>query len=125
MKKNHKHLILNAYVNNPIIDEESCKKFLLDLTKIVEMDVLIDPVAKYCDIPGNEGVTGTIVITTSHMSIHVWPQEENSYIRMDIYSCKDFDEKKVVDFVDETMNVTAYGTMLIDRNDIVPVMIDA
>jgi S-adenosylmethionine/arginine decarboxylase-like enzyme len=125
MKKNHKHLILNAYVNNPINDEESCKKFLLDLTKIVEMDVLIDPVAKYCDIPGNEGVTGTIVITTSHMSIHVWPQEENSYIRMDIYSCKDFDEKKVVDFVDETMNVTAYGTMLIDRNDIVPVMIDA
>lgn len=125
MKKNHKHLILNAYVNNPINDEESCKKFLLDLTKIVEMDVLIDPVAKYCDIPGNEGVTGTIVITTSHMSIHVWPQEENSYIRMDIYSCKDFDEKKVIDFVDQVMSVTAYGTMLIDRNDIVPFRIDA
>lgn len=116
MDKNHKHLILNAVVNFPINDEKSCEKFLSDLVDIVDMEVLVPASARYCDIPGNEGVTGTIVITTSHMSIHIWPQKPNPHIRMDVYSCKDFNPQDVIDFVDKTMQIVECDHVLIDRN---------
>ncbi len=119
MEKNHKHLVLNAFVKNPINTAEECECWLAELANIVEMDILIPPVAKYCDIEGNEGVTGTIVITTSHMSVHIWPTEK-PYIRMDVYSCKDFCVDKVVKYLDDTMGVVEEGHILIDRNALKP-----
>lgn len=116
MEKNHKHLILNAVVKNPINDEVSCNNWLSELVKIVDMEILIPPHSKYCDIPGNEGVTGTVVITTSHMSIHIWPQLPNPYIRMDVYSCKDFSPEDVIKHVDNTMGIVDSDFILIDRN---------
>lgn len=121
MKKNHKHFICNAFVKNPINDEESCKKWLTDLVEVVDMEILMPATAKYCDIPGNEGVTGTIVITTSHMSIHIWPEKDNPYIRMDVYSCKDFNSKSIIDYVDKTMGLVKGSYVVIDRNkDVLP-----
>ncbi len=117
MEKNHKHLILNAVVKNPINDEVSCNEWLQKLVEIVNMEILIPPHSKYCDIPGNEGVTGTVVITTSHMSIHIWPQLPKPYIRMDVYSCKDFNAEQVVSFVDSTMVIVESDYLLIDRNE--------
>ena len=72
MEKNHKHMILNATVRNPIVSEESCRNWLKKLVEIIDMKILIEPVAKYCDTCGNEGVTGTVVIETSHSSIRNW-----------------------------------------------------
>jgi S-adenosylmethionine/arginine decarboxylase-like enzyme len=120
MKKNHKHLVLNAAVRNPITDEESCKRWLEKLVEIIDMKILIPPVAKFCDTEKNEGVTGTVVIETSHASIHVWHMEREPYIRMDVYSCKDFSLESVVEFVKETMDVIHGGYMIIDRNDSSP-----
>jgi S-adenosylmethionine/arginine decarboxylase-like enzyme len=60
------------------------------------------------------------VIETSHSSIHVWHKEAVPYIRMDVYSCKDFEVQKVIDFVRETMNVLSGGYILLDRNDVIP-----
>ena len=119
MEKNHKHFILNATVRNPINDEASCNKFLTDLVKIVDMEILVPASSKYCDIPGNEGVTGTIIITTSHMSIHIWPNEPQPYIRMDVYSCKDFDHHKIIEFVDNSMGIVHKGGCVIDRNSLI------
>ena len=120
MEKNHKHLVLNASVKSPIISEEECKNWLIKLVEIIDINILIPPVAKYCDTAGNEVVTGTVVIETSHSSIHVWHKEAVPYIRMDVYSCKDFEVQKVIDFVRETMNVLSGGYILLDRNDVIP-----
>ena len=123
MEKNHKHMILNATVRNPIVSEESCRNWLKKLVEIIDMKILIEPVAKYCDTCGNEGVTGTVVIETSHSSIHVWHKEEEPYIKMDVYSCKDFCPDAVVDFVKETMDIVHGGYMIIDRNGSLPELI--
>ena len=84
------------------------------------MKILIPPVAKYCETVGNEGTTGTVVIETSHSSIHIWHKEPVPYIKMDVYSCKDFEPNDVVDFVNETMDVVSGGYMIIDRNSDMP-----
>ncbi len=123
MEKFHKHLILNAVVKNPIMTEEDCNCWLAELVNVIDMDILIPPHSKYCDIEGNEGVTGTCVITTSHVSIHIWSNVEKPYIRMDVYSCKDFDVQKVMDYVNDTMGVEVEGHIVIDRNNIGPKLV--
>ena len=122
MEKNHKHMIINAHVRHPIVTAESCENWLRKLVEIIDMKILIEPVAKFCDTEGNEGVTGTVVIETSHASIHVWHKAERPYIRMDVYSCKDFSEESVVNFVRETMDVVSGGYLMVDRNKESPVL---
>jgi len=116
MQKNHKHLIINATVRNPIKCEDACKSWLTSLVRVIDMQVLILPVAKYCDTKGNEGVTGAIVIETSHASIHVWSSVEEPYVRMDVYSCKDFDPKNVIKHLSDAMDIIDFDYVIIDRN---------
>ena len=125
MIKNHKHMVLNASVRHPIIDENGCKNWLEKLVEIIDMKILIPPVAKYCDTFGNEGVTGTVVIETSHSSIHIWHKEQVPYIKMDVYSCKNFNPQDVIDFVNETMDLISGGYTIIDRNTDVPTIIQS
>jgi S-adenosylmethionine/arginine decarboxylase-like enzyme len=120
MAQFHKHLIVNAIVNNPIQTEEECNCWLAELVRVIDMDILIPPHSKYCDIEGNEGVTGTCVITTSHVSIHVWSKVEKPYIRMDVYSCKDFAVEEVLEYVDRTMGTVEEGHIVVDRNEMKP-----
>lgn len=47
-----------------------------------------------------EGVTGIVVLSTSHAAVHTWPHR--GYAVVDVYSCADFDAM-VVQRVLETM----------------------
>ena len=113
----HKHLIVNAKVKNPITNEQKCVEWFKKLVEVIDMKIFIPPVAKFCDTPGNEGVTGTVVIETSHASIHIWSNVPEPYLRMDVYSCKDFNADDVLKYLDESMHVTESDTMVIDRNE--------
>jgi len=35
--------------------------------------------------PGEGGVTGTVVLAESHLSVHTWP--EHGYVSLDVYVC--------------------------------------
>jgi S-adenosylmethionine/arginine decarboxylase-like enzyme len=113
-------MIFNAIVKNPIVTEDSCKVWLEKLVEIIDMKILIPPVAKLCETEGNEGVTGAVVIETSHSTIHIWHKVPDPYVKMDVYSCKDFDPQKVIDHVNETMGIVSGGYMLVDRNGVLP-----
>lgn len=41
------------------------------------------------------GVTGVVVLSTSHCAIHTWPLR--SYFVMDVYSCRDFEDTGIVE----------------------------
>lgn len=43
------------------------------------------------------GISGFVMIYESHISCHTWP--EKGYISMDVYSCKDFNEQQLLDFL--------------------------
>lgn len=112
MKKVHKHLLVTARVDSPTEDPKVVEKWLHDLVDIAGMKILIEPFAKYCDDAGNEGVTGAVVITTSHSSIHIW----SDYIQVDLYSCKEFDVDKILDHIKSAFNVVKYKWQVIDRD---------
>ena len=63
------------------------------------MNILHGPVAKYCDSPGNQGMTVFAVIETSHIVAHIWDEDTPAKLQLDVYSCKDFDINTVFEHI--------------------------
>lgn len=59
------------------------------------------------------GVTGVCVLSTSHCSIHTWPLRP--FFVMDVYSCRDFDDKAVEAFLTERLG--AYDLQITDVSE--------
>lgn len=111
----HQHLLVKGKINNPTKSTEVLDKWLIDLVHKVDMEVLAGPNSVYCDHPGNEGITGTIVLSTSHASIHIWDSVTPGDFQFDIYSCKPFLSKTVLEHLNE-FGLVEYNLLMIDRN---------
>lgn len=76
------------------------KKELIDLVKKIskklKMKIIYSPVIVEGN-KGNEGLTCFTIIDKSHIAIHTF--ERNKVISIDIYSCKDFNEKLILDLL--------------------------
>ena len=92
----HKHLIIRAEVNEPITSEKELKKWLRDLVKIIKMKIIKGPYASYVSKEGNCGVTGIVMIETSHISIHIWDEPTPALVQCDVYSCAEFQQGEVI-----------------------------
>ena len=61
------------------------------------MKELYGPVASYCKMEGNRGITAFAIIETSHIAMHIWDESNPSLVQLDVYSCSDFDPITVFD----------------------------
>jgi S-adenosylmethionine/arginine decarboxylase-like enzyme len=93
----HQQTLIRVHTNFFFQSEAEINNFLYDLVKELDMDVIIPPRAAFCDQPGNTGLTAQIGLVTSHATIHSW--DEFNFHEMDIYSCKTYDVKKVLNFI--------------------------
>ena len=59
------------------------------------------------------GVSAITVWLESHASLHSWPLD--NYISIDLFSCKIFDYKPVLDFTMEFMKLKEMNVILVDR----------
>jgi S-adenosylmethionine/arginine decarboxylase-like enzyme len=84
------------------------------LVGLVDMNILIPTQAVFCETEGNEGITAIVCIDTSHASIHLW-NSPTSILRFDLYSCKDFDEQRVLEHL-KLLGVSEVEYQIIDRN---------
>ncbi len=83
-------------------DKGFIKKFLLDVVKLVDMNILDGPRIKYGN-PEFPGITGTVIIDFSDIIIHTWPEENT--LCFEVFSCKPYSYKKVYDFVKSSFDV--------------------
>lgn len=111
----HKHLLLKAWVKNPPTSEALLEKWLAEVVEAIKMKIVIPPRAVYVGTAGNEGLTGSVNIETSHIAIHVWDKLSPALIQMDVYSCATFNPKQVVDKLNE-FELVKYEQMVVDRN---------
>jgi len=77
-------------------DPNHLRGLLLKVVDLAGMNRLIDPVIA----PGADydpGFSGIVLIETSHVSCHTWPEKRRA--AFDLYSCKGFDDKRVFDFI--------------------------
>ncbi len=111
----HKHLLVTALFTEAPKDIDYLTGWVKRLVENVNMKILVQPNLVYCDTPGNEGITGTTVIETSHCAFHIWDGGNPPIMQFDLYSCKRFDPNVVIDMFKELGAVTTYFT-LVDRN---------
>lgn len=88
-------------------DKDRIQQMLVDLVNRVGMRPLDGPhmVDVECDIKklGQEpfedegGITGVIVLSTSHIAIHTWPLRP--FFSLDLYSCRSFRPEIVMDHI--------------------------
>ena len=112
----HKHLIIRAEVNRPITSEKEIKKWLRDLVKKIDMKIIKGPYASYVSKEGNRGITGVVMIETSHISIHIWDEERPSLVQCDIYSCAEFQQGEVIMHLG-IMKPKKIEYMMVDRSE--------
>ena len=96
MKQLGKHLLIELYGcdNQKIDDLIFVKKTLIQSAKISGAHIVKTFFHKFSP----QGVSGIIVISESHFSIHTWP--EHGYCALDIFTCgKNIDSDKALDFL--------------------------
>ena len=112
----HKHLIIRAEVKHPITSEWELRKWLKNLVKIIDMKIVRGPYTAYVTKEGNRGITGVVMIETSHISIHIWDEERPSLVQCDIYSCAEFQQGEVIMHLG-IMKPQKIEYMMVDRSE--------
>jgi S-adenosylmethionine/arginine decarboxylase-like enzyme len=98
----HKHLIIRAEINNPIVDPSYMSEtWLPNLIETIGMKVLGGPYSIYCDVEGNRGLTAVAIIETSHVALHIWDEAEPAMLQLDVYTCGHLDPYDVVSSIQE------------------------
>jgi S-adenosylmethionine/arginine decarboxylase-like enzyme len=122
---NHLHLLVKGYITNPPKSEEILNQWFRELVNKVGMVVVAGPTSVYVNELGNEGITGTVTLATSHASIHVWDAIHPSMFQFDLYSCSDFTPEQVLSHINEHFNLQSATYQFIDRNDMEFKLIDS
>lgn len=108
-------MIVDAIINKPPTNEEFVSNWFKKVVDAVGMKLLAEPLVKYCKAENNEGIAAVCLISTSHLSLHVWDKENPPYLKFDLYSCSDFAPIMVLKFIDE-FEPTNLTFKIIDRN---------
>lgn len=110
------HLTIDAFNCKGKLDDVECVKDFLDrlpdmigMTKISEPKVL-EHKAEHKD---DDGVTGFVIIAESHIAIHTYPNR--NFLSADVFSCKEFDVDKAVEFVKEKFKPERVEQKVIQR----------
>jgi S-adenosylmethionine/arginine decarboxylase-like enzyme len=122
---NHLHLLVKGYISHPPKSEEKLNQWFRELVNKVGMVVVAGPTSVYVNELGNEGITGTVTLATSHASIHVWDAIHPSMFQFDLYSCSDFTPEQVLNHINEHFDLQSATWQFIDRNDIEFKLIDS
>lgn len=93
----HEHLLVRAKVKKPFVDTQVTHTWLQELIKKIGMQILAGPIVEDCKLSGNEGISGAVILSTSHSVLHIWPLDPVPTVQFDLYSCSNIDLDVVFD----------------------------
>ena len=94
------------------------KKFLEKLRKEGTTSPLIEEKLKMLDYNENEGsgVTGIAVLSESHAAIHTFPEKNDPFMSVCLYSCKWFDANDIITYSNFYWKVKENHYVIMDRH---------
>jgi len=100
------HLTLDLSDCNPrkLSDLSFIYSLLDELPDVIAMHKITAPYAfiyRPHDNPEEWGISGFVIIAESHISIHTFPDRNAAFV--DIFSCKQFDLNKAINYVSSTL----------------------
>jgi hypothetical protein len=117
-KLEHIHITVNAKIdpNFKALPKDDARRFVDRLLKAIGMKPL-GPLnwadAEDLDFPGQSFVQ---MITTSHCSLHLFTHKDGTNeIYFDLYSCKPFDDEKVIELLHEKFSLVEWHGVLYNR----------
>ena len=113
----HKHLIIRAESNKPPQDEADMQLWMLRFIESIKMKPMISPIAIYCNMKGNRGLTAMCIIETSHIAIHCWDEVQPALMQIDIYSCGEFDAEVICNKLIKDFHLTTVEYKFLDREN--------
>lgn len=111
----HKHLLVNAQVTKPMTSAEEGMDFLRQLVHRIDMKILQGPYATYLDVPGNRGLTGIVLIETSHIAFHIWDEQSPALMQFDLYTCGPLHHQNVLSMIQQKFEPVKMEYLLLDR----------
>ena len=63
------------------------------------------PYVKYCDMPGNRGITAVAIIETSHIAMHIWDEVSPALMQFDVYSCGEFNVENICNKIKKDFDI--------------------
>lgn len=111
----HLTLDLTGCPKEILEDYELHYNYLKTLPEMIGMTPIIQPyVFPYSGlVPEDRGITGIVIIAESHLSIHSF--QEKNYTFIDIFSCKDFDVDKAVEYTLQLFKPTEFTKTIVKR----------
>ncbi len=113
----HKHLLVNAKVHNSVMSESQGIEFLRNLVDKIDMKIIKGPFASYVNVEGNRGLTGVVMIETSHIAFHIWDEVRPGLVQFDLYTCGQLELDKVISLFKDTFEVDSLEYVLFDREN--------
>src|SRR3990167_5957888 len=87
------HVVIDSIIKE-VPSEEKVRKFLEDIPDQISMTKITVPIINKFD----RGIYGIVIIAESHISILAQKYDEHILFQVDIFSCKNFDREKAVEF---------------------------
>jgi S-adenosylmethionine/arginine decarboxylase-like enzyme len=109
------HLLVDASGCNEYINcVNNVRAFIIKLVQKIKMHPIGKPMVVYVDTEEGKGVSAVQLITTSTITFHGDDEGKRAFI--DVFSCKEFDQQKVIDYIKEVFRPQKINTRLIIRD---------
>ena len=79
------------------------------------MKIFMGPYVKYCNMPGNRGITAVAIIETSHIAMHIWDVVNPALMQFDVYSCGELDVENICNKIKEDFEITKIEYKFLNR----------
>lgn len=118
------HLLIDGYSeDSKTLDPGNVCDMFDVLVKELDMQYLMRPIAMKVSLDENKLQTGDdeggwsviSMITTSHISAHLWPLRKA--FMMDIFSCKPFNADRATIVIKNFLDIKKINVKIIERND--------
>jgi S-adenosylmethionine decarboxylase len=124
MQSAGRHLIIDGYVKDAaVFTSEKLTLLFQDLARALDMQIIQGPTFLEVELDPSKldtavfqdegGITGSCIISTSHMALHAWPLR--GFFSMDVFSCKSFDTSQAMAVIHESLGLASTNILSIDR----------